>query len=260
MMHFQLRHLLMLTSPIALMLAAALPPAVSVAQRPPAPVRILFTPPPPPPDIGEPEDRGQGGGSRGDACERYVGMMALVPSANPQALPWGLTIAERPTIWLYAPQGLAAAVPLEFVLQDQMGETRHRTLVRAPEMPAGVFSLSVRDSTAPLAVGQSYRWSVSIYCDPEAPDVPIVVQGNLERVAPPAHLQSQLAVTQDAIDQAALYAQHGIWYDALTTLAEQRTQTEDAAIVTVWSDLLGQVNLGEIAPAAIVPCCRSIEP
>lgn len=230
-----------------LTVAIVLTPTVSPAQS----ARLRFVPPPPPPHIGEPGGRGQGGGSRGDACRRYEGVTALVPVAAPSAVAWGVSVADHPTLWLYAPQGLAANLPLELVLEDETGQNRYRTMVRSTETIAGVFSLSLPATAPPLPVG-NYRWSVSIFCDSIEPDLPIVLQGNLQRIAPPVDLQSQLAQTQDPIEQAKLYAQAGIWYDALTTLGERRPQATDAA---VWSDLLQQGNLDAFATAPITLCC-----
>lgn len=242
MTNFQRSTLLFLTA------AIALTPSVGVAQ----PSRLRFMPPPPPPNIGEPNGRGQGGGSRGGACQRYEGITALVPLATPSTV-WGITVADYPTLWLYAPQGLAENVPLELVLEDETNRSRYRTVVRSTETIAGVFSLSL--TAKPLPVG-NYRWSVSISCDPAEPDLPITIQGNLQRIAPSALLQSQLAQTQDPIERASLYATAGIWYDALTALGERRRQANDAA--AAWSDLLQQANLDPFAAAPIAPCCSLI--
>ena len=112
---------------------------LSLAQSPkpvrrPLPPPIKFTPPPPP-DPGEPDNRGQGGGSRGP-CRRYAGLTALVPSGA-----WGVTVSEHPTMWIYAPAGLAARVPLEFVLRDRQGNALYKTSFVATELPAGVMQL-----------------------------------------------------------------------------------------------------------------------
>ena len=56
--------------------------------------------------------------------------------------------------------------------------------------------------------------------------------------------------------RVALYAQAGIWQDALTTLGELRVrQRQDAALATDWKDLLDSVGLDNISTEAIVECC-----
>ncbi len=225
------------------------------AQSPHSIPKIQFIPPPPP-TIGMPEGSERGAGSRGPACKRYENTTALVPlTRTTQPIRWGLT-TTHPTIWLYAPQGLAANTPLALVLQDEAGQNRSRTVLQTSETPVGVFSLSLPATAAPLQAGKIYRWSVSIYCDPDAIDIPVIVQGALGRVTLSAKLQSQLAATHSVLEQANLYAQNGVWYDALTTLGEELRRHEETGIASAWRDLLQQASLGKVKSAAIVPCCK----
>ncbi|WP_323374605.1 DUF928 domain-containing protein [Nostoc commune] len=46
----------------------------------------------------------------------------------------------------------------------------------------------------------------------------------------------------------AIYAQKGIWYEALATLAELRQKNpEDAALKAEWQNLLGSISLDDVA-------------
>ena len=215
--------------------------------------------PPPPPNIGEPDGRSRGAASRGPACQRYEHVMALVPSLKTtQNIPWGLTTATHPTLWFYAPQGLAANIPLEFILHDETGQNRYRNVVQTPETPIGVFSLSLPATADALQLGKTYQWSVSIYCDAEVIDTPITMKGHLQRIALPARLQNQLDATSDILERAILYAKNGIWYDTLTTLGGRIRQGNDVdvLITSAWTDLLKQANLNGLdSEDVIVPCC-----
>ena len=226
------------------------------AQSPYSISKIQFTPPPPP-TIGAPEGSERGAGSRGPACKRYEKVIALVPLTKTiQPIRWGLTTKAHPTIWLYAPQGLAANTPLELVLQDEAGQNRSRAVFQTSETSVGIFSLSLPATAAPLQVGKIYRWSVSIYCNPDAIDIPVIVQGALQRVTLSSKLQNQLAVTQSVLEQANLYARNGVWYDALATLGEKLRNHEKTGIASAWKDLLQQASLGKVESAVIVPCCK----
>ncbi len=214
--------------------------------------------PSPPPTIGTPQGSGRGAGSRGPACKRYENVTALVPLTQPPTQPtrWGLTTREYPTIWLSAPQGLAASVPIELVIQEAAGQNRFRTVVQTSEVSAGIFSLALPTAAPPLQIGKTYRWSISIYCDPDAIDIPVTVQGLIQRVALPSKLQSQIATTHNVSEQANLYARNGLWYDALTTLGEGLRSHDDPGIATALKDLLRQANLNGMVSTAIVPCCK----
>ena len=230
------------------------------AAQSPFQAKIQFVPPPPP-TIGVPREGGRGAGSRGPACKRYENVTALVPftKTKVQTIQWGLTTVKHPTVWFYAPQGLAANIPLEFVLQDEAGQNRFRTVVQTSNVPKGVFSLSLPATADPLQLGKLYRWSISIYCDPEALDIPITVEGNVKRIALSNSVQNQLAATQSILEQANLYATEGVWYDALTTLGESLRQSEGSESIMAWKDLLQQANLGDTARATIVPCCTIVK-
>lgn len=208
--------------------------------------------PPPPPDRGEPAGRGLGGGQRGNC------LTALVPVTQISAgdLYWGLTTVDRPTLWFHLSRPLAAPTSGKWVLQDEAGKVRYSSPFTLPQQSAGTISLSLPMTVPPLQVGQSYRWSVSLECDPELVDAPVKLEGQLKRVAVPAQLQTQLAAAKTPIEKASLYANHGIWHDALTTLGlSLREQNRDRAIVAAWTDLLTQVNLGNTASTPVLPCC-----
>jgi hypothetical protein len=50
------------------------------------------------------------------------------------------------------------------------------------------------------------------------------------------------------LQQVAIYASNGIWYEALTTLAQLRQNSpQDATLQQEWQDLLIFVGLNDIA-------------
>ena len=95
----------------------------SIAQtnplKPKTSSKIRWKPPIPPSSLGIPGNRAQGGGTRG--CKPYQGIAALVP-LSPQNIAWGQTIANRPTVWLNIPQGLAKDLPIEIAVREQNGK------------------------------------------------------------------------------------------------------------------------------------------
>lgn len=225
---------------------------------------------PPPPDQGAPGGRSRGGSGRGP-CKNYQSLTPLVPVTKgaTKDFVWGLTASEHPTFWFDVPERLTAQVPVEFVLQDTAGNYVYKQKLTVPETSAGIVKLSVPSTAPALEVGKRYNWTFSIYCDPESPSAAVSVKGSVQRVALDSALESQLKDAKTPLERAALYANKGIWHDALTTLGEQLSgsKPKDSAMVAparsaeslaaAWANLLQQVNLGNSASDPIVPCCTA---
>ncbi len=213
---------------------------------------INFKPPPPPTSRGEPTGRGQGGGSRG--CEPTA-LVPLTKFTNGESN-WGLTVAERPTFWFSLPRNLTTKDAIAFVLRDELGKEVYKSMLKSSEIPQGIVSFAL-PKKVPLQIGKSYGWSFSIYCDFETvEDKPGTVQGSIQRVPISAMLTRQLASAKTPVSQASIYAQNGIWFDALTTLGVNMGSKKENAIADAWNDLLRQVNLEKVASFPVLPCCN----
>lgn len=225
---------------------------------------------PPPPDQGAPGGRSRGGSGRGP-CKNYQSLTPLVPVTKgaTKDFVWGLTASEHPTFWFDVPERLTAQVPIEFVLLDTVGNYVYQKKLTVPETLAGIVKFSVPSTAPALEVGKRYNWTFSIYCDPESPSAAVSVRGSVQRVALDPALMRQLEAAKTPLERAALYANQGIWHDALTTLGEQLSgsKPKDSAMVApsrstegiaaAWANLLRQVNLGNSASDPIVPCCTA---
>ncbi|MCU0547811.1 MAG: DUF928 domain-containing protein [Leptolyngbya sp. Prado105] len=224
--------------------------------------RIRFSPPPPP-DTGTPSDRGTGAGARG--CDQeFPGLKVLVPSprSNDQ---WGLTVSDRPTIWVNIPTGVEAGTLVEWKLRNSNNKVIYRTTARLPKTNPGVVSFAIPNSVAPLAVS-TYQWDLALYCgsandnptsqDEITLDLPLVRKGRIQRVAPTAALQQGLAGAKTSLDRAKLYAKYGIWYDALTTLGTEIRATQDKSTLEAWNELLKQQKLESKTATTVTPCCQ----
>lgn len=181
--------------------------------------------------------RRAGGGSRSPCPAIEPSLTALMPVTN-----LGKTVAERPTFWFYVPYSSQQAPAGEFVLQGEEGNDIYRTPLTLPQTP-GFVSFSTPPTAAPLEVNQSYRWYFKLYCQPQLASAPVFVDGWVQRVALIPELESQLrsATAQDY----AVYAAHGIWYDALADLAELRlTNPANTELEQEWAKLLGAKGVG----------------
>lgn len=195
------------------------------------------------------------GGGRRDSCPNVnPKLTALVPVTEEPAKVqnvWSLTTSERPTLWFYVPYTKNSAYPTEFIVQDQEGNSIHRGDITLPDKP-GVMKIDFPDSIPPLTVGNSYRWFLNVYCDKQKEAPPVYVEGVVSRVNLSAKAIQQLrnATPQQ---QAAIYAENGIWHQTLATLLNMHQKNPQSPTAqTAWKNLLSEVGLVEIADKAII--------
>ncbi|MGI0491852.1 DUF928 domain-containing protein [Alkalinema pantanalense CENA528] len=218
--------------------------------------------PPTPPNSGEPGGRGQGGGSR-TTCDRYTNLQVIVPTLPSKAL-WGQTVSDRPTLWIYAPEGFADQETVEIVLKQPATGTLVKQQFKTRAIEPGITSIAFPDQVA-LKVGQSYQWFFSVQCQrPDMDDLttintPIILRGSVTRVALKLPVLQQLRQQKDPTQKAMIYAKQGIWFDALTTLGQvlrspttnQNGMNQDAQ--KAWNQLLDQAGFSPLNTVPVQP-------
>jgi hypothetical protein len=216
---------------------------------------LIFNAPPPPPDVGAPTQRSHAG-SRG--CEEIEGqssssdeeklLTALVPAyqTTDSDLVWGLTTSERPTFWFYVPYTLTSQYAIEFVLKDDQGNYVYKVKFPGEGTPPGIISLRL-PPTVSLLRDRDYTWYFLLYCGARAPDN--YINGFIRRVERP-NLEHQLRSISPR-ERAILYAEQGIWYEALTELIQLRRDNNKRD----WTRLLQSVGLERLAGEPLIPCC-----
>ncbi|MGI0486931.1 DUF928 domain-containing protein [Pantanalinema rosaneae CENA516] len=214
--------------------------------------------PPALPSGGAPGSRGDGMGSRG-GCLAGV-PIALVPVYSQGRYNdhvWGETTLERPTIWIYfpgvAPTADPATIQFELTLQDAANQVLYRVPLPLPTK-AGMVGIPLPAEQMALEPNQMYHWYIKAQCPATSMQQPasIYVDGWVRRTVPDAALVNQL---QSATPEQkfVLYAERGIWYDALNTLAQLRqTRPSDPTIAQDWNELLKAIRLSYLAPHPIV--------
>lgn len=239
----------------------AYPEAIATVNNQDSKLRLADPPLPP---SGTPVGRRRGAAGRGN-CTINLPLTALVPQmeksvgAVKATLVWGTTIASHPTFWFYLPDSNSSLQLVEFVLQDEQNNDIYRTPVSLPQKP-GVVSVQLPSTLKPLNINQNYHWflktTVATSCDRQQPVIANDnVEGWVQRVSPTPTLTSQLKSAPPG-QQIRLYAQNGLWYDALTSLAQlRRTNPQDGTLKADWQELLQSVGLGEIADQSLVQCC-----
>jgi hypothetical protein len=193
-----------------------------------------------PPDRGSPAGR-VGGSSRGEDCSSGKDLMlsVLVPDHT------GLTVRDQPSLYWYLSG--STTCPIELTIRDDQAiQPLLEKRISAPVHP-GVQRIQLADYNIHLPLDVPYRWYVALVVDPERRSKDIITGGVIERVAFPEALRAQL--DRGGKTQApSIYAQEGLWYDALTSISELiDAAPNDRVLRQQRASLLEQVGLPEIA-------------
>ena len=161
------------------------------------------------------------------------------------------TVSDYPTFFFYLPQPNAELA--EFILEDENGNLIYGQALTIKNL-SGVIGVSIPANTnvPPLEVGKKYSWVFSLVCDPEDRAVDKVEKGVVLRVELSADILSQLDAANPR-QKTFIYAENGIWQDALSNLAAaRRANPNDTDLAADWESLLDSVTLGAIAKEPIV--------
>ena len=202
-----------------------------------------------PPDRGAPETA-VGGATRSpaDVC----GVTPLIPKDTSEdygEFPpyFGLTVAERPTFFLHVEKFLHQEITFEVYEYEQVTEGRgkdgqliYETTFFVPTTP-GVISTKLPPSSG-LESGKTYRWYMDVACGPGADVSVLSAVGWLERVDASPELSSQLVRAETAEARSQVYAEAGIWFDALNILGQERIAADTDTLKTQWDKLLRDID------------------
>ncbi len=191
--------------------------------------------------------RTTGGASRGDSCaigkatKSNASIVKLLPKSN-----IGLTEEQRPSIMVYIPATIAQKA--FFSIQDENFNHHYQTTLELPE-EAGVMSIKLPRESPALETGKNYQYSLVMICGEDLEVDSPFVSGWIQRVQPKGNLTLQ----KPSVELASQLASNGLWYDAVSTLAELRkSQPSNQSVVNSWQQLLNSAGLSKIAQEPIV--------
>jgi len=153
----------------------------------------------------------------------------------------GVTTQEQPSLFWFQSKPADAKFELT-LLQDNKIKPILQVLVER-STKAGIQRLKLSEHGAKLTPGVEYQWVVALVTDPNNRSSDLVASGVIKRVEPAADLKGKIAKATPA-SLAGVYAEAGIWYDALAVLSDQiEAQPENKSLREARSDLLRQVGL-----------------
>jgi hypothetical protein len=180
------------------------------------------------------------GGSRGSG-DAAVRLDVLAPDET------GLTTQEQPSLFWYQSKPAQASFELTLLEEGKIKPVLQVKMDRSSN--AGIQRIKLAEHGIKLAVGVEYRWVVALVLDPANRSNDLIASGFVERVEPSKELQEKLAKATPST-RPAIYAQAGIWHDALASLSDLIDAQPNAE---KWraerADLLRQVGLKFAADA-----------
>lgn len=190
-----------------------------------------------PPSRGAPASR-VGGGSRATGLTP-VKLSVIAPEHT------GLTTRNQPTLYWYLSRPVDARLDVT-VIDDRKIDPLLEQVIGIPES-AGIQSLDLASVGTALEPGIEYRWFVSLTPDEKQRSSDIVASGTIEYSKPDAALEKRIAGA-DELAMARIYAEDGIWYDAIDSLSLAIQQNpEDSGLHAQRAALLEQVGLDAAA-------------
>jgi hypothetical protein len=194
------------------------------------------------------------GATRTDPCSPRF--MALVPySPQPICQPDNasvrLTIAEHPTIYFQSPKFRGS---VRFRLYEyKPASPSLKPIYDLKSIPvnseAGIIALKIPDDAPILEIGKVYQWKFTVNDITED----TVLLGWVQRILPTKDLVTKLQTTSQPVERATLFAQEGLWFETVQTLAEaQLTLPKNMATLDEWTSLLKSANLDRVLSYSFV--------
>ena len=159
----------------------------------------------------------------------------------------GLTIHEQPTLYWYLTQ--STTEPIDVIMTE---EETLRVVLDArllPPLPAGIHAMSLKDYDVRLLKNVPYQWEAKIRAKTLTEEVK--ASGFIMRVEPPRTLSASVASKLRSPEAPKLFAQSGLWYDALGVLSDLiQSHPQSQAFLQQRAALLKQVGLTEITKSS----------
>jgi len=182
------------------------------------------------------------GGSRGTG-DATITLDVLAPDDI------GTTTQEQPSLFWFQSKPADAKFELTLLQENKVKPLIQVKVERSSK--AGIQRLKLSDHAVKLSPGVEYQWVVALVTDPDNRSTDLVASGVIKRVAPPADLKEKISQAAPA-SLAGLYAEAGIWYDALAAVSDQiEAQPGNKALRETRAELLRQVGLNTAAQAEL---------
>ena len=191
-----------------------------------------------PPLRGAPAGR-VGGGTRGATERESFSLQVLVPDHA------ALTISDQPNLYWYISKHTTYPVELT-VIEKNAVKPLIETTIRVTDK-GGIQVIRLADYGIHLRENVQYKWFVALLMDAEQRSKDILAGGIITLVDASPSLKAKLAAA-DRNDALSIYAEEGLWYDALSAISGMIDASPDnRELRRARASLLEQIGLTEVA-------------
>ncbi len=166
----------------------------------------------------------------------------------------GQTTSPYPTfVWYVHNQ---QKIPMEFSVYEFDNNEQPSKLTYKSKLQSspGIVKLSLPENLPGLTVGKRYLWQVEILCNNNRPSRNLVATAEIEVVEMPGSLKTALNHSQNLSKKVHLYAEAGIWYDALDEALASKSKGElgkvAATLLQELASLEDSPNSGDLSEIA----------
>ncbi len=202
---------LLLTTSLLVAQAPAQTPAKPADAAPAAPAKrglLKYSPP----KAAATGTRIDGDGASRGSGDKLPSLYVLAPNHT------ALTTREQPSLFWY--QTGPAKTRFELTLTEPKKPKPLLKVASDKSEQPGIHRISLEKQGVMLKPGVAYKWTIAWVPDPANRSQDVIASGTIQRVEPDAALKAGLADAK-GFDKVALYAQNGIWYDALESLSNE---------------------------------------
>jgi Domain of Unknown Function (DUF928) len=210
-----------------------------------------------PPQDNSPNPPTVGAATRGSSCLDKQVITPLLPKKKS-----GLTLNKYPTFFWNIPD--TSVREAKFSIQKaETEEVIYQTDLILPEQP-GIVGFTLPKTGAGLEANQTYRWYVTLDCgDPGDNSNNPYIEGLVKLIPnqlPLSESQLESLEKENLLQATTIYAEKGIWYDALNSFVKLRCeQPNNQQLEINWQQFLGSQNVGlnNIASEPLVNSCTT---
>ncbi|MCU0537192.1 MAG: DUF928 domain-containing protein [Hydrococcus sp. Prado102] len=195
----------------------------------------------PPPNRDRQSQRTETHGSRG-CQDNAAKILLLIPNDHVAT-----TGASHPTFLLYVSKRPSRPI-LWSVVEPEVVRPIVEQSVTVKQ--SGIVPVTIPPSSSGLEIGKTYVLTVGMLCNPKRPSASAYTRVLLKRVAITPAVERRLSQVASERERAEVYAQAGIWYDAIassyTAMQQENSEAQgerDFRLLLEQVGLVSQVGL-----------------
>ncbi|OKH38053.1 hypothetical protein NIES2119_10845 [[Phormidium ambiguum] IAM M-71] len=191
---------------------------------------------------GRTSSSGTRGGCLGSA---KLPLIALAPQQH-----IGQTTSTHPTFAWFVPDSSELKMLFSLYEYSANGNIKMVKQVNLKTSP-GIMKFSLPKDSPGLTIGKKYLWQIAIICNENYPSNDLVTRAELEVVQLQSNVKTLLDTVKDPFQKVDIYANAGLWYDALDEALKTDNNLQSRKVVTSLLEDLAQIeksnDLREIA-------------